>query len=379
MFGIGGGGSHAISRMLALGPLAGVEFVAVNTDAQDLTPIRAHRKLHIGSGLTGGLGAGMDPELGRAAAEESRELIERSLAGADFAILVAGFGGGTGTGALPVVGEMARRLDVLTLAIVTKPFSFEGAERRRIAEEGIAKLRSSVDAFLVIPNDRVTLFLDTTKGLEATFASVDEILRSYLSALYELISLPGFINVDFADLKSVIKNAGPTFIGLGRASGEGALHKAAEQSLYPPLLEFSVKGATQVLFEVAGGRDLSLEEVRKAVETVSEGIHGDARILFGARHDPNMRKDEVRALLLASGFLQAGILFVAPHEEREREAPRAQEPALAPNPVLAEEREDRERTSSTPRPGERAAKTTGEEGNGSFFDIPAFLRRKKKS
>lgn len=298
--GCGGGGVNAVQRMIDVG-LRGVEFIAINTDAQALLLSEADLKLEIGRELTRGLGAGADPEVGRKAAEDSEEAIREALDGADMVFVTAGEGGGTGTGAAPVVARIARSLGALTIGIVTRPFTFEGRRRSAQAEAGIRTLREEVDTLIVIPNDRLLSISDRNVSLLEAFNSADEVLRSGVQGITDVIAVPGIINLDFADVKSVMQNAGTALMGIGSATGEDRSVQAAEAAIASPLLEASIEGAHGVLFYVQGGSDLGIFEVNEAARLVQEAAHPEANIIFGAVIDDNIG-DECRITVIAAGF-----------------------------------------------------------------------------
>ena len=298
--GIGGGGVNAVNRMIEVG-LKGVEFIAVNTDAQALLMSDADVKLDIGRELTKGLGAGANPEVGRQAAEEHREEIEEMLKGSDMVFITAGKGGGTGTGGAPVVAEIAKSLGALTIGVVTRPFAFEGRQRSQKAEMGIAALKEKVDTLIVIPNDRLLdVGTATTSVLEA-FRMADEVLLQGVQGITDLITTPGLINLDFADVKTVMTDAGSSLMGIGQARGEGRAEDAARSAISSPLLEASIDGARGVLLNIAGGSDLGLFEVNEAASLVTKAAHPDANIIFGAVVDDTLG-DEVRVTVIAAGF-----------------------------------------------------------------------------
>lgn len=294
--GVGGAGGSAVERMKEVG-LAGVEFVAINTDAQALHHSPADVKVHIGKGL----GAGGDPEKGREAAEESREAIDKALDGADMVFITLGAGGGTGSGAGPVVAEEARKKDILTVGVATKPFTFEGARRRANAEVAIDKLAHQVDALITIPNDRLLQTIDPRTPLLETFKIADDVLRQGVQGISELITEHSLINLDFADVKSIMKNAGSALMGIGHASGENRAVLAAQQAVESPLIEVKIEGARGVLFSVAGGYDMSMSEVQEAAEVITGAVSPDANIIFGASIRPEL-EDEIIVTVVATGF-----------------------------------------------------------------------------
>lgn len=298
--GIGGGGGKAVNRMIEAG-LKGVEFIAINTDSQDLFMSDADVKLDIGRKLTKGLGAGASPEIGKQAAMDSVSEIEEVLRGADMVFITAGEGGGTGTGAAPIVAKVAKDLGALTVGVVTRPFAFEGKRRSAQAEEGIENLRSEVDTLIVIPNDRLLSISDRSISLVEAFRSADQVLLSGVQGITDLITTPGLINLDFADVRSVMSGAGSALMGIGSARGESRASKAAELAVSSPLLEASIDGAHGVLLSIAGGSDLGLFEVHEAAEMVAKYAHPDANIIFGTQIDDTLG-DEVRVTVIAAGF-----------------------------------------------------------------------------
>src|ERR1051325_5550192 len=298
--GVGGGGCNAVNRMIDAG-LKGVEFIAVNTDAQALLMSDADVKLDIGRELTRGLGAGSDPEVGRQAAEEHRDEIEEVLKGADMCFITAGKGGGTGTGGAPVVAEIAKSLGALTIGVVTRPFSFEGRRRAVQAEAGIQRLKEKVDTLIIIPNDRLLTVSNDKTTMVNAFKMADEVLLQGVQGITELITTPGVINTDFADVKMIMHEAGTAIMGIGNASGEGRAVAAARAAITSPLLEASIEGARGILLNIAGGSDLGLFEVNEAAEIIHSVAHPDANIIFGAVIDDEMG-DEVRVTVIAAGF-----------------------------------------------------------------------------
>lgn len=302
--GIGGGGVNAVNRMIEQG-LKGVEFIAINTDAQALLMSDADVKLDVGRDSTRGLGAGADPEVGRKAAEDAKDELEELLRGADMVFVTAGEGGGTGTGGAPVVASIARKLGALTVGVVTRPFSFEGKRRSNQAENGIAALRESCDTLIVIPNDRLLQMGDAAVSLMDAFRSADEVLLNGVQGITDLITTPGLINVDFADVKGIMSGAGTALMGIGSARGEGRSLKAAEIAINSPLLEASMEGAQGVLMSIAGGSDLGLFEINEAASLVQDAAHPDANIIFGTVIDDSLG-DEVRVTVIAAGFDVSG-------------------------------------------------------------------------
>ena len=300
VLGVGGGGGSALKRMIEEN-LRGVDFVAVNTDVQALQNNPAETKISIGKTVTRGLGAGMNPELGRRAAEESANDIRNEIAGADMIFLTAGMGGGTGSGAAPEIAKVAREAGALTVAVVTKPFSFEGAQRKRIADDAYAELSEQVDTIITIPNDRVLQIIDKKTSLLEAFQIVDDVLRQGVQGISEIITLPGLINVDFADVKAIMQNAGSALMGIGHANGENRAVEAAKMAIASPLLELSIDGAKGILFTVTGGNDLAMYEVAEAAKVITGSADDDAKVIFGAQVDPSM-EDSVRITVVATGF-----------------------------------------------------------------------------
>ena len=299
--GVGGSGSNAVSRMMKC-KIKGLDLIAINTDAQDLEKTRAHLKLRIGKNLTRGLGAGMNPEIGRKAAEENKEEISKILKGSDMIFVTYGAGGGTGTGAGPIVAEIAKGLGALTIAIVTKPFSFEGAFRQRIAENGLKKLKEKVDTLISIQNDKLLEILDPQTSILNAFWMCDEILRQAVQGISDLIVLPGIINVDFADIKAIMENSGTALFGIGKARGEKRATAAALAAISSPLLNTSIIGAKGVLFNISGDQDISLSEIDEAARVITENVLPDAKVIFGAVQSEILRKGEIKVTVIATGF-----------------------------------------------------------------------------
>ncbi|MCD6309239.1 MAG: cell division protein FtsZ [Candidatus Eremiobacteraeota bacterium] len=298
--GVGGAGCNAVSRMIATG-LKGVEFIAINTDAQALFLCEADKRIHIGSNTTKGLGAGSDPDIGRQAIEENADEVLAALQEADMVFIAAGMGGGTGTGAAPIVAELARQVGALSVAVVTKPFSFEGRTRMSVAEKGIKELSERMDTLIVIPNDRLLYVVDKKTPILEAFTIADDILRHGVQGISDIITVPGKINVDFADIQTIMVNAGSALMGIGTASGEGRAVEAAKMAISSPLLETSIDGAKGVLFNITGGPELSLNEVNEAASIIQQAVDPDAKIIFGLVEDENMQ-DQVRLTVIATGF-----------------------------------------------------------------------------
>ncbi len=300
VIGLGGGGCNAVTRMVREN-IQGVEFIAMNTDAQALAICEAPQCVQIGAKLTKGLGVGGDHNAGLRAAEESRDELRELVTGADMVFITAGMGGGTGTGAAPVIAETAKHSGALTIAVVTKPFSFEGAHRCEVADEGINNLLDKVDTLIIIPNDRLLALCDQKTGVDSAFKLADDVLRHGVQAIAEVITTPGMINLDFADVKAVMKDAGPAWMSIGRGSGQNRATDAAKEALASPLLDVSIEGSKAVLFNVVGGSSLTLHEVNQAADVIRQAVDPDANIIFGVAHDPAM-ENEVRITLITTGF-----------------------------------------------------------------------------
>ncbi len=301
VLGVGGSGKNAVNHMIN-SKVRGVEFICINTDAQDLHHSAAKKKIHIGKNLTKGLGTGMNPELGKRAVEETKEEIQEAIKGADMVFITCGLGGGTGTGAAPVVARTAKELDALTVGVVTKPFSFEGLQRMRIAEAGLDELSRSVDALIVIPNDRLLATIDKDTSAKNAFAMCDDVLKQAVEGISDLISIPGTINIDFADIRAIMEGAGGALMGIGRASGEKRAEEAAKLAINSPLLEVSINGAKGVLFSIAGGDDLTMFEIHDAAKMITESVDPNAKIIFGTVRDDKLKKGEIKITVIASGF-----------------------------------------------------------------------------
>ncbi len=301
VIGIGGSGSNAVSRMMKQG-IKGVELIAVNTDTQDLERAKADKKIRIGRELTKGLGAGTNPEIGRLAAEEQREEIKEALQGADLVFIACGLGGGTGTGGAPVVAEIAKEIGALTIAVVTRPFSFEGIQRAETAKNGLKNLKGKVDTLIAISNDKLFSALGKETTISNAFLFCDEILRQAVQGISDLIVLPGIINIDFADVKSIIKSSGSAIFGIGRAKGENRAKEAARRALNSPLLDVSYRGAKGVLFNVSGGKDISLSEINEIAKIITGEVSSEAKIVFGAIQDEKLKKGEIKVTVMITGF-----------------------------------------------------------------------------
>ena len=301
VIGIGGSGKNAINHMIN-SKVKGVTFICMNTDTQDLHNSLADKKIHIGKNLTKGLGAGMNPEIGKKAAEETKSEIQDVVKGADMIFLACGMGGGTGTGAAPIVARAAKEQGILTVGVVTKPFFFEGNHRMKIAEKGIEDLAKEVDAIIIIPNDKLLQLTDKNTNFKDAFASCDNVLRQAVEGISDLITIPGIINVDFADIKAVMSDAGSALMGIGTASGEKRSEKAALAAINSPLLETSIHGAKGVLFAISGGDDLTIHEIQEAAKIITESIDKDAKVIFGTIRDEKLKKGELKVTVIATNF-----------------------------------------------------------------------------
>lgn len=301
VIGVGGSGKNALNHMIN-SKVKGVEFIAVNTDLQDLHNSLASKKIHIGKNLTRGLGTGMNPELGKRAAEETKEEIQEALKGADMVFVAGGAGGGTYSGAAPIIAKIAKELGILTIAVVTRPFIFEGLVRNKVATQAIDELKNNVDSIIVIPNDRLLSIVSKDTTAKSAFAICDDILRQAVEGISDLITTPGTINIDFADIRAVIENAGPALMGIGSASGEKRAEEAARSAINSPLLEVSINGAKGVLFSIAGGDDLTLFEIQDAAKVITESIDPNAKVIFGTIYSDKLKKNEIQITVIASGF-----------------------------------------------------------------------------
>ncbi|MEI8130134.1 MAG: cell division protein FtsZ [bacterium] len=301
VIGVGGSGKNAINHMINA-KVRGVEFIVMNTDTQDLHNSLADKKIHIGKNLTRGLGAGMNPDVGKRAAEETKAEIQDVIKGSDMVFIACGMGGGTGTGAAPIVAKSSKEQGILTVAVVTKPFFFEGNQRSRIAEEGLRELEKEVDAIIVIPNDKLMQIAGKDMGFRDAFALCDSVLQQAVEGISDLITTPGVINVDFADIKAIMADTGTALMGIGMGSGEGRAGKAATEAINSPLLEVSINGARGVLFAISGGDDLTIHEIQEAAKIITESIDREAKVIFGTIKDDRLKKGEVKVTVIATGF-----------------------------------------------------------------------------
>lgn len=404
VIGVGGSGNNAVNYMIG-SKVKGVEFIAINSDAQDLHHSLAKKKINIGKNLTRGLGAGGNPDMGRRAAEETREEIANAIKGSDMIFITGGMGGGTGTGSAPVVAKIARETGALTVGVVTKPFLFEGQERMRLALQGIEELKKEVDALITIPNDRLLAIVDRETSVKAAFELCDDVLKQAVEGISDLITMPGIINVDFADIRSVMENAGSALMGVGLSTGEKRSEEAARAAINSPLLEVSITGAKGVLFAIAGGDDLGMLEIQDAARIITESIDPHAKVIFGAIKDEKLKKNEVRVTVIATGFpeadgghhnmplMRSSIERRAPEpiaEERQESrgrifntmsSPRATETNSVPETPVSVREESRPQTQSVPPPVQqkepKPVDPIDEDDSDDWGAVPAFLRRSK--
>ncbi|MBN2094285.1 MAG: cell division protein FtsZ [Candidatus Zambryskibacteria bacterium] len=365
--GVGGSGKNAINHMIN-SKVRGVDFIAVNTDAQDLHHSEAKRKIHIGKNLTRGLGTGMNPELGRRAVEETKEEIQEALKNSDMIFIAYGTGGGTGTGAGPIIARTAKELGALTVGVVTKPFSFEGQQKMRLAEAGLEELRQSVDALIVIPNDRLLATIDKETTAKNAFAVCDDILKEAVEGISDLITMPGIINIDFADVRSIMEGAGGALMGIGRASGEKRAEEAAKLAINSPLLEVSINGAKGVLFSIAGGDDLTMFEIHDAAKLITESVDPNAKIIFGTVKDEKLKKGEVKITVIASGFPET-LIKHAIFNDKDGE-----DKGKIFNSVFKNEKEEKE---NKKKDKDDEKQNIIDEDDDEWGAVPAFLRRSK--
>nr|WP_309099289.1 cell division protein FtsZ [Fredinandcohnia onubensis] len=367
VIGVGGGGNNAVNRMIEHG-VQGVEFIAVNTDAQALNLSKAEIKMQIGGKLTRGLGAGANPEVGKKAAEESREQIEEALKGADMVFVTAGMGGGTGTGAAPVIAQISKDLGALTVGVVTRPFTFEGRKRQTQAAGGIGAMKESVDTLIVIPNDRLLEIVDKNTPMLEAFREADNVLRQGVQGISDLIAVPGLINLDFADVKTIMSNRGSALMGIGVATGENRAAEAAKKAISSPLLETSIDGAQGVLMNITGGTNLSLYEVQEAADIVASASDQEVNMIFGSVINENL-KEEIVVTVIATGFTEAEVNPTRPSRPSFGTKPQAQpQPQVQVSPRREMRREEPVQEVNT-----RSAVHVEEE-----IDVPTFLRNRNR-
>ncbi len=388
VIGIGGSGKNAVNHMIN-SKVKGVTFICMNTDTQDLHHSLAEKKIHIGKNLTKGLGAGMNPEVGKKAAEETKSEIQDVMKGADMVFIACGMGGGTGTGAAPIVARAAKEQGILTVAVVTKPFFFEGNQRLKIAEKGIEELSKEVDAIIIIPNDKLIQLADKTTNFRDAFAQCDNVLKQAVEGISDLITTPGIINVDFADIRAVMAEAGSALMGIGLAAGDDRASKAATQAINSPLLEISINGAKGVLFAISGGDDITIHEIQEAAKIITESIDKDAKVIFGTIHDENMKKGELKVTVIATSFageVPRKNLFSGTNilnqttlkEENKNQAVKEIHSAIADRMGVKENKEIPDFIKKT---GDKDKKEKEEiiidDDGDDWSAVPAFLRRKK--
>ncbi len=390
--GVGGAGGNIISRM-SRDFVRGVDFVAINTDHQDLDACLARHKVYIGRNLTRGLGTGMNPELGRQAAEENRSEITEAVKDTDLVFVAAGLGGGTGSSVSPIVSEIAKQNGALTIAFVTKPFAFEGSQRQRIAEEWLVKLRDKVDALVVVPNDRIFSIINKDTPILKAFAAVDDVLKNALRGIVEIIATPGIINLDFADVRTIVQDAGPAIVGVGIASGQERAVSAVNLALNSPLLETSPDGAKGVLLGISGGRDMKMNEVHEAAKIIAQAVDPGARIIFGAYQDRHLRPKQIKVTLIVTGLnggARAPSLFEGRASSARQDFFSSPKAGLSHDEHKSAQAEYRDKSQTAeaiakhqPLPTAQATASQKEEKlkdkkSEDVWDIPTFLRRKKK-
>ncbi len=376
VIGVGGSGKNALNHMID-SKVEDVEFICMNTDTQDLHHSKAPKKIHIGRNLTKGQGSGMNSDIGREAAEETKAEIQEAIKGADMVFIACGMGGGTGTGAAPIVARISREEGALTIAVVTKPFSFEGQQRHRIADQGIVELEKEVDAIIIVPNDRLLSITSKDTTFKDAFAMSDEILRQAVEGISELITTQGIVNIDFADIRSVMADAGSAFMGIGSATGENRAEEAAYNAINSPLLDVAISGAKGVLFAIAAGDDLTMHEVNSIAKIVTESVDPDAKIIFGPIHDDKLKKGEVKVTVIATGFS---------NPQKKGPSAAASQPMVqrsAPAPAQQAPAEKREIHNSLPietrqKPIEKVIEEVSDDDDEWSSAVPAFLRRNKK-
>ena len=405
VIGIGGSGKGALNHMIN-SKLQGVEFIAMNTDVQDLHHSLAEKKIHIGKNLTKGLGAGMDPEIGKRSAEETREEVQDVIKGADMVFIAGGMGGGTGTGAAPVVASIAKNEGILTIGVFTKPFFFEGSSRMKLADKGLEELEKEVDALIVIPNDRLLSVIDKNTSVKQAFEMCDEVLKQAVESISNIIRTAGTINLDFADIKRILKDSGTALMGVGTGMGENRAREAASAAVNSPLLDVSIHGAKGVLFAIYGAEDLGMLEVQEAAKIITESVDKDAKIIFGIATDPTLKKDEIKVTVIATGF--PSVLSTRAHtpsapltETRYENEPLRPEPQLPKKETVAEAvkegdrreekridptindseakivEDDSKKGAVTTAPKKTVFKFEDDEEDDDWEALPPFLRRKK--
>ncbi|MBX4199153.1 cell division protein FtsZ [Candidatus Parcubacteria bacterium] len=375
VIGVGGSGGNTVNHMIN-SKVRGVDFIAVNTDAQDLHKSLAKRKVHVGKNLTRGLGAGMNPELGKRAVEETKEEIQEAIKGADMVFVACGMGGGTGSGAAPVIARTAKENGILTVAVVTKPFFFEGVQRMKIAEQAIEELKGAVDAIIIIPNDRLMATINKDTSAKNAFAICDNILKEAVEGISDLITMPGIINIDFADIRAVMENAGAALMGIGTGQGDKRAEEAARAAISSPLLEISINGAKGVLFSIAGGDDLTMFEIQDAAKVITESVDPNAKIIFGTVHDEKLKKGEVKVTVIAASFPENAQRKVTTLFGKD--AANEAEKSKMFSSFSTSKNEKGEKSEELPLPPKKevvVAKIDNEEDD--WGAVPSFLRRSK--
>ena len=384
VLGIGGSGKNAVNHMIS-SKVKGVDFIAINTDSQDLHHSLAKKRIHIGKNLTRGLGTGMNPEIGKRAVEESKEDVQEAIKGADMVFIAGGLGGGTCSGASPSVARTAKELGALTVGVVTKPFYFEGQQRSKIAEAALDELRKEVDAIIVIPNDRLLSTIEKNTTVKNAFAMCDEILRQAVEGISDLITTPGLINIDFADIRAVMENSGPALMGVGSAAGENRAVEAAKMAINSPLLDVSITGAKGVLFSIAGGEDLTMFEIQDAAKVITESIDPQAKVIFGTVRDDKLKKNEIKITVIAAGFPDTSHIIGSRGGSNESAIPlqtdkrgkiynsitHPQSSGTKSEPIsIRDTKESREEKKISPA-------SNAKEEDDDWGAVPAFLRRSK--
>jgi cell division protein FtsZ len=387
VIGVGGSGKNALNHMIN-SKVDGVEFICMNTDTQDLHHSLADKKIHIGRNLTKGLGSGMNPEIGRQAAEETKAEIQEVLKGADMVFIACGMGGGTGTGAAPIIARVAKEQGILTVGVVTKPFSFEGQQRSRIADSGLSALEKEVDALIVIPNDRLLTITAKDTSFKDAFAMCDEILRQAVEGISELITTPGIINIDYADIRTILSDAGSAFMGIGTGTGEKRAEDAAYNAINSPLLDIAISGAKGVLFAISGGDDLTMHEVDQAAKIITENIDTEAKVIFGTIRDEKLKKGEMKLTVIATGFQPGVRSKPSMHQSTAQQAPDRTAQAHQESDM----RDNQEEKKESPRPIRKEIHNSlpdqslkkpkleevSDDDDDDWGAVPAFLRRSKK-
>jgi len=372
--GIGGSGKNATNHMIN-SKVKGVDFIVANTDSQDLHKSLAKKKIHIGKNLTKGLGAGMNPDIGRRAIEETKEEVQEAIKNTDMIFIACGLGGGTASGAAPVLANIAKESGALTVAVVTKPFFFEGRHRMRIAEESLEELRKEVDAIIVVPNDRLLSNISKETTADHAFEMCDDVLKQAVEGISDLITTPGVINIDFADIRAVLKDAGSALMGIGIANGEKRAEEAAKMAINSPLLDISITGAQGVLFSIAGGSDLTMFEIQDAAKVITESMDPDAKVIFGTVHDDKLKKGDLKVTIIASGFPENSTkktLFGGNSQKEEESKPIEKSGGI----FKSEKKVEVKKVESKPAESEPKMKDASDDDD-DWGAVPAFLRRSK--